>query len=322
VKPEVRVYDATPPPERFTVRSGGAGVQYVRLAAALGAEGRLLATAGAVAGLRASGGIQLWDTATGLEVRQMEGHAGMIRCVTFRPDGQQLATGADDHSVMTWDVATGQSLQTITGLKKPVLAVDYSPDGSRLASATEGLVHLHDPQSGETLWSRPGPAMRLVNSVALAFTPDGKQLAVATDGELGPLAEVLLLYNVQTGQRMVTPEGVTKVSALAFDPGGSRLATAGPGGAVQVWDLARGKPVLSLKAAGADPHRIQFDVAGNTLSLLDRTGRVDVLSAEDGKLIRSEPPRVVPGGAALVSDDRFVVTVDDGHKVRVWDRPR
>jgi WD40 repeat protein len=243
----------------------------------------------------------------------MEGHASAIRCVAFRPDGRQLATGANDHSVMIWDVDTGQSLHTILGHKKTVHAVVYSPDGSRLASVAEdGSLRLDDPHSGETLWSQPGHS---VTAAALAFRPDGKQLAVA--GENGEV----LLRDVQTGGRIGVLAGAGRVATVAFDAGGSRLATAGSDN-LRVWDLSLARPVQSLKMEGAEARHVFFDAADKTVTVLGRTGRVQVWNVEDGKLLRSETSPLAPGRKALAIDGRFVVTVEDNQKVRVWDRPR
>ena len=45
------------------------------------------------------------DAATGKEVMQIAGHTDCVRGMAFSPNGQTLATGSEDRTVMLWDVA-------------------------------------------------------------------------------------------------------------------------------------------------------------------------------------------------------------------------
>src|SRR5262245_46799028 len=44
-------------------------------------------------------------------------HGGLIAASTFAPDGNVLATGAQDGSVWLWDCATGKKLRQFKGLQ-------------------------------------------------------------------------------------------------------------------------------------------------------------------------------------------------------------
>jgi WD40 repeat protein len=81
--------------------------------------------------------VHVWDVKTGREVLALRGHADLVRCVTFSPDGQRLASGSIDKTVILWDLATGQELLTFRGHTGTVTSVNFSPDGQRLASTSE-----------------------------------------------------------------------------------------------------------------------------------------------------------------------------------------
>jgi RNA polymerase sigma factor (sigma-70 family) len=104
---------------------------------AFSADGRTLALVEMVPGRStARGEVHLWESATGKELKQFEGHRGPVLCVAFSADGRMLATGSYDNTVRLWEVASGRERQCFQGHQNVVLAVSFSPDGRLLASAS------------------------------------------------------------------------------------------------------------------------------------------------------------------------------------------
>ncbi|MFQ5858376.1 MAG: WD40 repeat domain-containing protein, partial [Anaerolineae bacterium] len=67
----------------------------------------------------------------------LAGHRSMVQEVAFSPDGQMLASGSSDHTVILWDLATRQPIgPPLAGHTDEVWSVAFSPDGKRLASAS------------------------------------------------------------------------------------------------------------------------------------------------------------------------------------------
>jgi WD40 repeat protein len=66
--------------------------------------------------------------------------------VAFNRDGQVLATGSEDNTIILWDAATGQPLgEPLTGHHDIVISVTFSPDGQTLASGSgDGTIILWD----------------------------------------------------------------------------------------------------------------------------------------------------------------------------------
>jgi WD40 repeat protein/tRNA A-37 threonylcarbamoyl transferase component Bud32 len=306
-KGEVSILDATPPPGRFAIRTHG----FTLPVAALSEDGRLLATAGMAVGSRVVT-IQVWDTKTALEVQRMEGHANVLTCLAFRPDGRQLATGSADRSVMLWDIETGKAPQTLAGHGKGVVNLAYSADGTRLAvAAADGSVRLHDLQAGQPRWTETGHDP---GCPVLAFSPDGKLLAISGQ-------KALLFRSVDSGEAAVgLPE---KIVAATFHPESNRLAAAALDRSVRLWERPGGKQIHLLKSEDA-PRRLRFDDGGRTLSLLDGGGRVQVWKTEDGELLRSENVVTVDARTStpLVLGAQYVVTVAADRTIHVWNRPR
>jgi RNA polymerase sigma factor (sigma-70 family) len=92
--------------------------------------------------------IQLWDVATGKELRKFQGNQERIVSVAISADGRMIATGKSrspgstafgagaDTSVQLWDAATGTERGRIEGHDRVVDSMDFSPDGRCLAATS------------------------------------------------------------------------------------------------------------------------------------------------------------------------------------------
>ena len=87
--------------------------------------------------------VWLWDTTTGEHIRTLTGHLKTITCVAFSPNGQLLASGSEDETVLLWDLETDKHPSILIGHNDSVSKVVFSPDGKTLASLSkDGIVLL------------------------------------------------------------------------------------------------------------------------------------------------------------------------------------
>jgi hypothetical protein len=67
----------------------------------------------------------------------LHAHKKMVHSVAFSPDGQTLASGSEDQTIILWDVATRQPRGApLIGHEGAVFSVAFSPDGQTLASGS------------------------------------------------------------------------------------------------------------------------------------------------------------------------------------------
>ena len=142
------------------------------LATVLSADGELVATSSAYAG------VKIWKTSTGELLHTLPGAPDWIWAISFSADGSTLAIAGWDEGVKLWDVSTPQNptfRMQLRGNTRFVRALDFSPDGKTLAAAGhERLVSQWDAATGELISEQRGHAGLVA---ALAYSSDGRVLA-------------------------------------------------------------------------------------------------------------------------------------------------
>ncbi len=183
--------------------------------------------------------IRLHETATGKELRQLNGHVNGAAVLTFSPDSKTLASRGNDNSIKLHDVAKGSELQQIT---------------------TQQANAQGNPGGVVMVWGGFG------GSTGLAFSPDGKSLAstvssgpgrAAVPNARGGLSSEIHVWDVTTGKvaRKIALPAQRGVNGFVFSPDGRVLATDNTDQTITLWELASGKERLQLgkPAAGARP---------------------------------------------------------------------
>ncbi len=136
----------------------------------LSADHKSIVAGGGVAGLA---GEAVWLSADdGSLLRKFTGHNDTIYCAALSPDGQILATGSYDRTVILWNVASGEILRSLTGHNGAIYDLDFDPSGQLLATASaDQTVKLWRVDTGERLdtLGQPEGEQRCVR-----FSPDGK----------------------------------------------------------------------------------------------------------------------------------------------------
>jgi WD40 repeat protein/transcriptional regulator with XRE-family HTH domain len=306
---------------------------------------------------------RIWDRA-GRAVRTLSPRGGAVRTATFSADGMRVLTVTENGAAQVWDLARGGGPSRLepTGVD-PRDVASLSPDGNRVLAVgragelrvwtvaprprVEVLRASSDPSaivtvgrlspdgrrvlSGDSsgrvcLWRAvPGPASchaEQTKTIAdAAFSENGELFVTASNDGTAVIRRT-------ADDRLVAvlshPDGA--VTAAAFDPGGTRVVTAGQDRVARVWVLA------GLPERGGAPAR---RLTGHTDALIVARFSEDgarVLTAGDDGSARVWPARpdvgTLPGPAlpradvAFSPDSRRVLAVSRAGTAAIWDLER
>ncbi|NRQ32790.1 protein kinase [Nonomuraea sp. NN258] len=233
---------------------------------ALNADGRVLAVV-----VADPPSVALWDTAAGrllgsVPAGELRGEPVWSWGLALSADGRTLAVSAFTTSrTWLWDVPAQRRVKTLDEVGGAILAFD---PGARRLWAFAGFTKVVDLRTGrveEPTQSRnapPGPftAFHPAGRVLAVSDPQHGQVRFRATSDLAPTGHVLNAHD-------------DAVTALAYSPDGTVLATAGLDHRVRLWEPDTG---LSLGTLTADHmggiSSVAFSPDGSRLYSIDRLG--------------------------------------------------
>jgi WD40 repeat protein/tRNA A-37 threonylcarbamoyl transferase component Bud32 len=230
-------------------------------------DGRTLAIAGA------DGRVELWDVASGTELRELADPAARsfpepaLAVAVFSPDGSVVAAGGlEANHVTLWDTTTGRVLGRPITTNPPgtggAHSISFSPNSKRIAvPGAGGTVGIWDVATGRRV-GRPLVVGDAAVEAAI-FADDGRTLIASDD------AGAVSTVDVGTGRLIGAPLSVGNQVADALDlsPDGRLLAASSFDGSVFVWDRRTGTLFGTPLRADASPvSDVLFSPDGRTLA--------------------------------------------------------
>lgn len=202
----------------------------------------------------------------------LERQSGQVYSLAFSPDGQRVASGGENNTLMLWSIGKNEPDRLVPPVRVPTAgaavprsvpilrSLAFSPDGQRLAvSSTDGTVYVWKlPPSGSPRLLREVLTARNNWGSLLAFNATGRWLAIASKEN----GEIRLVDPTGSDPDRVWSPHKERITGLSFsgDRDNPRLATASQDGRLLIWDLAGrqlaaweglpGRPVISFSRDG------------------------------------------------------------------------
>jgi metallo-beta-lactamase class B len=298
----VRLWDVENAKELHKLAAHKAMVGHV----AFSSDGRILASRGGL-----DGTVCLWDPATGNLIRKLTDLSNINPwrfnhdlALAISPDSKTLATTARG-TIVLYDLSSGEEQKRIPAHIYGI-AVAYSPDGKWLASGgvDEGKdvysLRIWEVASGSELRKCALPKSEPPTYLDWDPNNNGRLAAVIAEDDMH-------IFDANSGKE------VTRIkhywpSRTAYTPDGKKLASAGSGPTIRLWDAESGKE-LSLEYDGHQSSVAAICIAKDTKLVASGGDGIRLWSPETGKALRKLPGQVTclalaPDGLVLASGGR------------------
>ncbi|MFN8633025.1 MAG: serine/threonine-protein kinase [Chloroflexota bacterium] len=221
----------------------------------------------------------------------LRGHDDDVYSVAFSPDGQYLASAADDGAVKLWRANDGAPVRTLQDRGADVTGLAFSPDSRTVAAASSDKTVKLWRASDSTLVQTLRGHADVVSGVA--FSPDGGTLASASGDK------TVKLWQLGDGTVLRTLGGYQNpVESVAFSPDGQTVASGATDQTVTLWRASDGVLLRTLVGHGDLVRSVAFSPDGQTVASGGDDGTVKLWRASDGHLLRNllRDDQPVPSG--------------------------
>jgi mono/diheme cytochrome c family protein len=236
--------------------------------------------------------VHIMDVARREWVARLDGHADLVRAVTFSPDGKWVAAAGGQPArfgeIKIWDAATGALVRTIRGHVDSIYAIAFSPSGDRLASGSyDRLVKIWDPATGQEVRTLKEHSDAVF---AVGFMPGGTRVVSAAGDR------TIKIWDLASGRRLFTiSDPLDAVYALAIHPRGTEIAAGGADRIVRTWtwsEGATGAPVAGAPSARPVRAGVEATLRRSTFAHGDAVLRL-AYSSDGATLVSTGADRIV-----------------------------
>jgi WD40 repeat protein len=244
------------------------------------------------------GEIQIWEPREGRLLRTAEATNDTVFGASLSPDASKVAVGCADNTVRAFETATGKELYKISTHENWVLATTFGVDSKRLVSVgRDRAAKLIDAGAGQFLENVNQMRGELA---AVARHPKADEIVVGGEDRIPYIYRMDRPTNMKVGEdatlvrQLAAQDG--PIFALDWSPDGTRVAVAGAGPSVNIYDADAGTPLASCKGHTAGIYAVAFSSDSMHLATGGFDGQVRLYRAKDCTLEKSFVPVPLHGG--------------------------
>jgi WD40 repeat protein len=295
-----------------------------------------------------SGSGAVWDAASGVQVAELSGDAGLVTAAGFAPDGREVLTYSSDGTARIWNTGVISATPSAASAAYEAAATYGSNTDARLLTDSGGVAEdPRNPLRAIALGSNPPSSLGPPNAMVVldartgapvatlppgpyyfgvAFDASGRVMLVersAPDSTKMLAAQLRLAHG---GQLLHTLSGAGSLAtSAAISADGRLVATIDGDDRIAVWDVQSGRR-LALFEGHAGRHTqfglarvvFKFSPDGSLILSSDDSGLTFVWNARSGRVLNRvqgvpEPPGTAYSGwgGAISPDDKLFVTAAD-----------
>ncbi len=274
---------------------------------------------------------QILNAMSDRSIQTFKGHRNAVAGLAISADGNWLASGSADSTIIIWNAFNGDKIATLTGHKGQVTSLDFNASGSQLLSgSTDRTIKLWDLKEKKEIGTIKKDFFRGIYQCK--FSPDGKKAGIVSwefirnqSPPVQGFAVVLSLPEGNVVQRFNTDNH--PASAVDFSGDGNKIYTATWGFHVKKHDLASGKDEWDYDVSDVGYYTAfqscDLSPDGGKIVTGGKDNQVRMLDAATGKLLYLLEPH--KGHVKWVNavrfsgDGKLFASASDDQLVKVWE---
>ena len=267
------------------------------LSIAFSADGTLMIAGGGTPAR--FGEIQFWEPREGKLLRTAEATSDTVFGASLSPDASKVAVGCADNTVRVFETGTGKELYKISTHENWVLGTTFGIDSRRLVSVgRDRAAKLIDAGAGQFLENVNQMHGELA---AVARHPNADRIVIGGEDRIPYIYRMDRPRNLKVGEdatlvrQLAAQDGA--IFALDWSPDGKRVAVAGAGPSVNIYDADTGLPLASCQGHTAGIYALAFSPDSRHVATGGFDGQVRLYSTNDCALEMSFVPVPLDGGA-------------------------
>jgi WD40 repeat protein len=238
------------------------------------------------------GEIQVWDVAEGKLLRSIEITKDTVFGASLSADGTKVAVGCTDNTVREFDTQTGKELYKVASHENWVLDTVFGVDSKRLVSVgRDRAAKLIDANAGQFLENINQMRGELS---AVARHPKKDEIVIGGDDRIPYIYLMDRPHNMKVGEEATLVRQMEQqdgpIFSVDWSPDGKRVAVAGAGPAVNLYDPDSGDLKGSCKGHSAGIYTIAFSPDGQTLATGGFDGEVRLYKVDGCALEKAFVP--------------------------------
>lgn len=286
-----------------------------------------------------------------------EHHYGLVRAVSWSPDGR-FAASATDVIIRVWNARNGRNITSYREHGGRIKHMTWAPTGTRIASISEERkVRIWDASTGKAIGIyQDNQCVEPSLANVLAWSPDGRYLAIGGHGRIfswdtytnvltekvrrrayeynslswspdglnlaAACNQKIMIWRALTGKKMDAYHGDCQMNVVAWSPNGKYLACGGEDRAVHVWDVYYHK-LMVVNASHSRPIcAVSWSPDSRLIVSSGLSGDIDIWEALTGRRLISYQAH---GGMVLAlawsPDGNLILSGGSDQRVCIWRAP-
>ncbi len=250
--------------------------------------------------------VMIWDYQEKHWRNNLFGHSKNIKCLTFSPQGNLIASGSDDKTIRIWNSQTGETIKVFKGHQHWVVSLLFFNDGKNLLSVSwDQTAKIWDIETGNIVhsWGVPlplieGPSLEVVEEKNSDTTfSQNDNLEKNKEASL----EVFLDEEKENTEEKESISLEKEIDSFSSEYGGTE------GSFISIGDF---KKIMTCDLAAKKQHLLAFTSGGKEVIIWNKNSQKEETRFSCDQLITA---------LCFSEDGNFLFVGDIDNQIKVWD---